>query len=182
MTETPADPQPVEPTWGAAPEEPRRWNWRKTAVAAAVAVGIAAAGGAAVWAASTAAGEHDGRGGGPMIRMAGPMGDVAALHGETVMKNDDGEYYTQLTQTGEILEITDDAVTARSEDGFTRTYVITGDTIVQSAEVGDKAMIVAVLEGDTATAESVVDVAEMKPPGGVHRGGGPAGPDAPDGP
>lgn len=59
----------VQQPWGAPPQasEPPRWSWRKTAVAAMVAVGVTAGGGAAVYAASgaTASDGLGGAGGGP---------------------------------------------------------------------------------------------------------------------
>ena len=155
-------PEPAGQTWGAPPTSTPRWSWRKTVIAAAVALGIAGAGGAAVWAASTAAGEHANGGGGPMLRVAGgPMGGGMPLHGESVMKGEDGDYFTQVTQTGEVTALSDTSITARSEDGYTKTYVITDDTTLESVEVGDEVMVVARLEADTATAETVFDTSEM---------------------
>lgn len=150
------------PTWGA-PAPPRtgpRWTWRKTAATAAVALGIAGVGGAVVYAAAGAAGAETragglrGGGGGFMIKGPGPM--MGVLHGEFVVEQD-GKYVTQLTQTGEVTQIDDDSVTAKSADGYTKIYVIDGDTTRKAIEQGDKVTIVATVSGDTATADSIVE-------------------------
>lgn len=114
-----------------------------------------------------------------MVRIAGgPMGGGHHLHGESVVKDEDGDYTTQLTQTGEVTALTPDSLTARSEDGYTKTYTLTDDTLIESVDLGDEVMIVATLDGTTATAESVFDTAEMgkdmRGPGHRIGPGGPA--------
>jgi hypothetical protein len=110
---------------------------RRTVIAAAVAVGIAAAGGVAIYAASGSGADQIGRGpgglrvNGPVV--GGPMADVE--HGEF--------------QNGEVTAISDDSVTAKSDDGYTRTYVIDSDTVLgDGIEKGDDVTIVATTDGD----------------------------------
>lgn len=140
-----------EAAWGAPPPPPerrRRWSPRRIAVTAAVAVAIAAAGGVAIWVAGSAATDENGmaRGGGPQMVVGGPMSEL-----------DHGEF-----QNGEITEITDTSLTARSEDGYERTYTIDDDTqLVGDLDKGDDVMIMATVDGDTATAASVVEKGEM---------------------
>ncbi|MCG8916383.1 hypothetical protein L6E12_11340 [Actinokineospora sp. PR83] len=170
-------------TWGApAPERTApRWSWRKTAAATAVAVAVAVGGGFAVYAAGNATADQRGgpggmRGGpgGMVVRGAvgGPMG---ALHGEFVASDGNGGYETKLVQTGEVTAISDTSITAKSADGFTKTYVIDADTVKTAVETGDQVVVLATASGDTATAESVSEGDVMGGPGA--RGGAlPGGP------
>lgn len=142
---------------------------RRTIIAAAVAVGIAVAGGVTIYAASGATDDNQIGGGGPGgMRvngpvMGGPMADLA--HGEF--------------QNGEVTAISDDSVTAKSEDGYTRTYAIDSDTMMtDDIDEGDDVMIMATTSGDDdeATATMITERGQdMRPP----RRGGPAG--RPDG-
>ena len=80
----------------------------------------------------------------------GPMGD--AEHGEF--------------QHGEVTAISEDSITAKSEDGYTRTYVIDADTVLTDGiEQGDDVMIIATTsEDDEATARSISEPGEGPPP------------------
>jgi len=156
----PAPPPPDQAGWGAPPPPPEqrpKWSVRKTIVAVAIAVGIAAAGGVAIYAASGSVDNEGGPGGGPNGRMVvgGPMGDLG--HGEF--------------QNGEVTSIDDTSITAESEDGYERTYTITDDT-QQSGDIesGDEVMIIATTDGDTATAVTIMEAGAMP-----NRQGGPNG-------
>ncbi|MBB5959430.1 hypothetical protein FHS29_006051 [Saccharothrix tamanrassetensis] len=167
------------PTWGEAPPPEAaapgpRWSGRKTLVAVAVAVGIAAVGGGVIYAASNSEAAQMGMGGprgygmgkpGMMITGPGPFGDTA--HGEF--------------QNGEITEVSDSSITIKSTDGFTRTYKITDDTRVNggngvgSLTEGDTVMLVADEEN---TAQTVVEGDfrngrgnRQQPPGGDQGSG-----------
>jgi hypothetical protein len=155
----PDPPPPHEPPpagWGAPPPPPAnraRWSMRRTLIAVAVAVGIAAAGGVAIYAASGSTGDNQGGpgggpGGGPNVMrdgggpvVGGPLGDTE--HGEF--------------QNGEVTAISDDSITAKSDDGYTRTYTIDSDTVMSDGiEKGDDVMIVAASsDGDQATATMI---------------------------
>lgn len=161
--------QTQTPQWGAPPPpaQPRpKWSAKRTVIAVAVAVGIAAAGGAAIYAASgsVTADQGPGGGGGPVI-MGGPLGgDSGTDHGEF--------------QSGEVTEITDDSITAKSDDGYTKTYTIDADTkLADDVEKGDEVTIIATTEGDTATARSVMERGAMP-----QRRGGPPQNDSNDTP
>ncbi|WP_263994668.1 hypothetical protein [Mycobacterium yunnanensis] len=144
------------------------WGMRKTLGAVAVAAAVAGVGGAAI-SAATATSFHGGAGGfggfGDFAGFGGPQGpppgghraetDPAALHGEYVVPDDHGGYSTVLEQTGIITAISPSAVTARSADGFTESYVIrepeetaakppfaTGDTVVIKATRNGEAAVV----------------------------------------
>jgi hypothetical protein len=164
-------------TWGAptaatgsgAQQSKSRWSPKKLALAVAIAVGIAGAGTVAVYAASGSGTDSStqqgpgGMGGG----RGGPGGAglmSEALHGEYVVSDDNGGYTTELLQNGEVTAVSDTSITAKSEDGYTRTYTIDSDTVVgngstdlSSIETGDDVTIVATESGDTATVESLVE-------------------------
>lgn len=167
--------QPAE--WGAPPppaESRSKWTVKRTVIAVAVAVGIAAAGGAAIYAASGSVDNTQGGpgGGGPGGMGGGPgngrmMGGMGAF-GET----QHGEF-----QTGEVTAISDDSITAKSEDGYEQTYVINSDTqLADGIETGDTVTIIAATENDTATATSVLEFGTMPNGGqGNNRNGGNGG-------
>ena len=141
------------PQWGAPPPPAQpggRWSAKRIVVAVAIAVGIAAAGGVAIYAASgstTADTGPGGRGGaGGQVFIGGPMSDLG--HGEF--------------QTGEVTELTDDSITAKSDDGYTKTYTIDDETqLGPDIAKGDEVTIIATTEGDTTTAESVMESGTM---------------------
>jgi hypothetical protein len=166
---------PPAAAWGAPPPpaKPPRWSVRHTIIAAAIAVVAAAAVGGTVFAVSeTSSDGRDGRDGrdvplggpeapgemrvGPM-RGGGPMADTE--HGEF--------------QHGEVTEISEDSITAKSEDGYTRTYVIDPDTeMTDGIEKGDEVMITATTsEDDEATAVSISEPGEGPLPRREDRGG-----------
>src|SRR6476469_560721 len=108
--------------WGAPQPEPRRWGWRESAAAVAVAAVIAALGGAAIYAATEGTSHPFGVShqapGPPGGMQAGPGGRQGAagrpgqeeiapptLHGEFVVADGKGGYRTELTQTGTVTAI-----------------------------------------------------------------------------
>ncbi|MGM1061208.1 hypothetical protein [Saccharothrix sp. Mg75] len=149
-----------EPPPGAAAPGPS-WNGRRTLVAVAIAVGIAAAGGGVIYAASNSEAAQQGMGGprgaygmrgGPGFTiMGGPFGD--AQHGEF--------------QNGEVTGVTDSSITVESDDGFVKTYQVDDDTQVNGGRgdlddiaAGDAVTVVAtgstadaVLAGDAVRAD-----------------------------
>ncbi|WP_309113425.1 hypothetical protein [Saccharothrix sp.] len=155
------------PTWGEDPP-PRadapgpRWSGRKTLVAVAIAVGIAAVGGGVIYAASNSEAaqmmggpRYGGPGGGLRIAGPGPFGDAA--HGEF--------------QNGEVTAVSGDSVTVKSSDGFSQTYKIDDNTEVNGAKGG---------AGSLATGDKVMviaqdDVAKTVIEGDFQRGGGKPG-------
>ncbi|GLW95076.1 hypothetical protein [Actinokineospora globicatena] len=182
MTEQTPQPEQQPAAWGApVPEraQQQRWSWKKSAVAGVVALGIAAGGGFAVYAASDATADNaGGRSGGPggmggpgggRGGMGGAGGVAGALHGEFTVSEGDGKYGTRLLQTGEVTEISDTSVTAKSTDGYTKTYTIDSATVRQSVEQGDTVTIIATESGDTATATTISERGAGGP--GMGQGG-----------
>jgi hypothetical protein len=170
-------------TWGADPGTPRpkrQWSPKRIAITVAVALGIAGAGGVAVYAASGSADSSGtqqgpgGMGGGPGDGMnGGPGGGMMAeaLHGEYVVSDGSGGYLTELLQNGEVTAVSDTSITAKSDDGYTKTYTIGADTVVgngstnlSSIETGDDVTIIATVSGDTATADSLAEAGTGQAP------------------
>jgi hypothetical protein len=117
-------------------------------------------------------GMHGMRGGpGGMHGMrGGPMGE--ALHGELVVKAQDGTISTVRQVQGTVTAVTSTSITVKAEDGYTATFAVNSDTEVRtglptrdrdSAEsttqsiadvsVGDVARVHGTVSGDTATAQ-----------------------------
>ena len=172
-------------------------RWRLAGTIAAVAVTTTAGG--VAWAATSAdptpspsaspstpaeppAGLGKGPGGGP----GGPggpgrfFGQGGALHGEFVVKKDGGGYQTVATQTGEVTAVSKDSITVKSEDGYSRTYTLTEDTLVNAArdgiddvKTGNTVTVSAIVADGKATASSVNDGTVRKAAGekwGFHHG------------
>jgi len=166
------------------------WNVRGTAAAVGIAAVIAGVGGAAVYAATDSGPRMMGMHGGPgpgqghqpfgqfhdatkdndATRSAAP--DSASVHGEFVVADGSGAFTTMISQTGRITAISDTSVTARSDDGYSQTYVIPaanpgGVTTVPPFVVNDEVTIRATRTGPTASVTTIT-YAQTR--------GGPAGP------
>ncbi|MEU0512540.1 MULTISPECIES: hypothetical protein [unclassified Amycolatopsis] len=175
-TEAPAaawgDPQPPAP----------KWSGRKTAIAAAVAVVIAAVGGVAIYAGtSSEANQQGGMGGFPGGgRMMGGAGGTAsilreALHGDFTVSADGG-YAIERFQTGEVSALSATSITVKSKDGYTQTYVIDSSTEkAGNLATGSTVTVLAKVSGDTATATSITDGSAQQGFPGGQQGGFPGG-------
>ncbi|GAB3159184.1 hypothetical protein GCM10027258_71890 [Amycolatopsis stemonae] len=173
---TPQAPSTPDQTWGAAPApgtppRPARSPGKKIA-AGAVALVIVAGGGAAVWAASSSS-SSTGAQAGPGGMQGGPGGQggaapASALHGEYVSSDGNGGYVTKIMQTGQVTALSATSLTAKSDDGFSKTYTITSAQATGLA-TGDTVTVVATESGATATATSVTDgeagAGQGRPPG-----------------
>jgi hypothetical protein len=176
----PPGPPPEQPAeWGAPPPPaaPKsRWTTKRILIAVAVAVGIAAAGGVAIYAASGSvdnqAGPGGGPGGGPRVFAGGPMGGFdQAEHGEF--------------QVGELTAITDDSATVKSQDGYEKTYAITKDTRkTDNLAKGTQVTVIATTANGTTTADSIFEMGNFgnrrAGPGG-GQGNFPSGRNGPNG-
>jgi hypothetical protein len=108
------------------------------------------------------------------------FGQGGALHGEFVVKKDGGGYQTVATQRGEVTAVSKDSITLKSEDGYSRTYTLTEDTLVNAArdgigdvKVGNTVGVSAVVADSKATAISLNDGTVRKAAGdkwGFHKG------------
>ncbi|UKA63338.1 hypothetical protein [Arthrobacter sp. FW306-04-A] len=174
----------------------KNWTLKKGLIVGGVAVVVAAAAGAGAYAAGNgtaadssnalgpgAAGQtgQNGQGGfgGPGGTNAGPgglgvgMGGLnAAIHSEYVVLQN-GSYATMAGQLGTVTDISASSMTVKSEDGFTRTYVLGTDVVVEEgmrqrgsttsgttltlADVksGSSVRVTALKESDKYTAQSI---------------------------
>jgi len=106
-------------------------------------------------------GEHGpGDMGGPRGGMGGPGGHM--LHGEGVVEDADGNFVTIRTQSGEVTAVSATSITVKSTDGYSSTYVINDETVVErdrtadtNAKVGDTVHVRATVNGNTATADDI---------------------------
>ena len=156
-------------------------RWRLLGTVAAVAVTTVAGG--VAWAASNAdptpsaspsasnpsqpdqnqkPGGGPGRGGFGGFR--GEFGLGGALHGEFVVPKDGGGYQTVAVQRGEVTAVSKDSLTVKSADGYSRTYTLTADTMVNAArdgigdvKTGNTVNVSAVVTDGKATATTVND-------------------------
>jgi hypothetical protein len=62
-----------------------------------------------------------------------PMG---VLHGEYVVPKQGGGYQTLVVQHGTVTSVSTSAITVKSEDGFSATYAVAADTLVNAARDG----------------------------------------------
>jgi hypothetical protein len=93
-----------------------------------------------------------------------------ALHGEFTTRHPDGEgFRTHAVQTGEVTAVSKSSITVKSEDGFTRTYAVNEDTLVNagrdgidSVKTGDSVHVRALMEGDAARAIQVSDITNLQ--------------------
>jgi hypothetical protein len=92
-----------------------------------------------------------------------------AIHGEFTTKAPDGGFRTQATQLGEVTAVSQSSITVKSEDGFSRTYAVNEDTLVNagrdgigSVKTGDQVQVSALVEGDTARAVHVFDTTNVQ--------------------
>jgi hypothetical protein len=153
------------------PVAPRRWGWRESASAVAVAAVIAALGGAAIYAATEGASHPFGAPHQPFgpagVMPGGQHGAVGkpgqgelgppSLHGEFVVTGGTGGYTTELTQTGTVTAISPASITVHSQDGFAQTYVIPNTASAAGApfSVGDQVVVHATRNGQTATVTTI---------------------------
>ncbi|MDQ0769943.1 hypothetical protein QF031_002692 [Pseudarthrobacter defluvii] len=111
---------------------------RRAVLAGAVAVALTGAGSALAWSAtstptpspsqSASQSAPGNSGSAPGHNKPGKAQRAQPLHGESVVKNADGTFQTVLEQRGTVESVSDSAITVKSEDGFTQTYNVNGDT------------------------------------------------------
>ena len=142
------------------------WGLRGTLAAVGISAVVAGIGGAAIYAATgdglrtvgMTGVAHD-SGGPPRHPNAAPAPDPGALHGEFVVPDGAGGFTTDLSQTGRVTAISAGSVTARSNDGFSQTYVISalGPTAANTPPfvVNDVVTIRAMRTGTTTSVTSI---------------------------
>ena len=104
--------------------------------------------------------------GGPFGKFgAGPMG---AIHGEFVAPDGSGGYRTVDTQTGNATSVSSDSITVKSADGFSKTYSVDQNTVVNSGrdgignvKNGDTVRVNAVVSNGKAAAHDIMDMTTL---------------------
>ncbi|MEV0151397.1 MULTISPECIES: hypothetical protein [unclassified Nonomuraea] len=85
------------------------------------------------------------------------------IHGEYVVPDGEGTYVTVATQYGDVTSVDQDSVTVKSEDGYTKEYAVDADTRINrgggidTVKTGQKVMVMAKVDGGTATAVAIRD-------------------------
>ncbi|WP_157594512.1 hypothetical protein [Streptosporangium amethystogenes] len=119
----------------------------------------------------TAPGQDRGRG--HRMGFGGP-----SIHGEFVVPDGEGKYVTVATQYGDVTAVGQDSITVKSEDGYTKEYTINGDTRINrrgedgdAVKAGQKVMVMAKVDGSTATAVAIHDATTRDGQGRHGKGG-----------
>ena len=122
------------------------------------------------------------------------------LHSESVVKQVDGTFETEVSQRGTVESVSDTSITVRSEDGYTQAYAINAETkiaqvppapadgagakddggkrvkpsggTIADISAGDVVRISGAKNGDAVTAERIVEGAGGGPGLGLGRGHG----------
>jgi len=100
----------------------------------------------------------------------GHKGMGMGIHGEFTTRTPDGTgFQTMATQHGEVTEVSATSLTVKSEDGFSRTYVVNDDTMVNAGnegigdvKQGDQVHVMAVVRDGKAFAVEVRDATQAK--------------------
>jgi hypothetical protein len=87
-----------------------------------------------------------------------------AIHGEFTMPAPAGGYQTVATQIGTVTAVSQSSITVKSDDGFSRTYKVDENTLVNagrdgigSVKNGDTVRLTAVGAGNDAKATNIID-------------------------
>jgi hypothetical protein len=97
------------------------------------------------------------------------MGMGMGIHGSFVTEKQGGGYQTVDAQRGTVTAVSKDSITVKSADGFTATYVVTADTLVNakrdgiaSVKVGDEVGVMGIENAGKTTAVQIVDRTQIK--------------------
>lgn len=159
-------------------------SFRQGLLAGAIAVALTSGGAAAVWAGTQPSPSPSSPSASPSPSGPGTAksteGHGRAIHGEHVVKQQDGSYRTVLTQTGTIKSVSGSEMTVKSEDGFSQRYAINAETRIAKVpenvselrngkgrpslpsataadlEAGDTVKVSGTKNGETVTATKVV--------------------------
>ncbi|TGD89749.1 hypothetical protein BayCH28_03900 [Mycolicibacterium sp. CH28] len=147
----------TQPVWGASPDQPPTWSNRTTLAAVGIAAALAVVGGVVVYAATGGGHDDGGHMGGPP-GWGGPGGFERTVHGENVVSDGEGGFTTELTQIGDVSAASATSITVRSDDGYSRTYVVDTNTRKppEAPHNGDRVSVRATEVNGAATATAVM--------------------------
>lgn len=158
---------PVAPAAGPAvpPALPRRTGFLTGVVSGVIGAGLVVAvvmvglsmAGAQTNSPSPSSGSRSGLPEGPgafpgWFGHGGPELGFGAIHGQFTVPAPSGGYETLATQTGTVSSVSATSITVKSEDGFTGTYTVDDDTLVNAGNNG----IADVSKGDTVRVVAVI--------------------------
>ncbi len=96
-------------------------------------------------------------------------GKLMGIHGEFTTRAPGGGYQTMATQVGEVTEVSPSSIAVRSEDGYSRTYAVNDNPLVNAgndgiADVrqGDQVRMTALVADGNARAVDIRDVSQAK--------------------
>jgi hypothetical protein len=102
------------------------------------------------------------------FRGFGGFGFGGALHGEFTVPGPNGGYQTLAMQTGSVTAVSGSSVTVKSDDGYTKSYIVDGNTLVDagqngigSVKKGDSVRVLAIVSGSATHAVRVDDVTNI---------------------
>ena len=91
------------------------------------------------------------------------------IHGEFTVPDGNGGYRTMASQMGTVVSVSSTSIEVKSEDGFTKKYAVSDDTMVNAgrdgiADVkeGDKVHVAAVVNDGAYNAIDIHDVTNMR--------------------
>jgi hypothetical protein len=106
---------------------------------------------------------------GARFGFGGIAGAGGVVHGQLTVPKSGGGYQTEDVQQGTVTAVSSGSITVKSADGFTATYVVSSNTLVDakaagigSVKKGDTVFVAATVSGSTATAVNVLDETAIK--------------------
>ncbi len=116
----------------------------------------------------------------------GPGGAMGAIHGELVVPNGSGGYRTIDVQSGTVDAVSSSSITVHSADGFTKSYDVTTNTVVNAGrdgigtvKKGDTVFLTAAVQNGKAEAMNIMDRTSL---GNIRGHWFPGAPNKPNGP
>ena len=92
-----------------------------------------------------------------------------ALHGEFTTPAPGGGYQKVAVQRGTVTSVSSSSITVKSEDGYTHTYAVDDNTLVNAGNDGigdvskdDKVHVMAIVDGSTSRAVQVFDITTVR--------------------
>ncbi|MEU3165715.1 hypothetical protein [Streptosporangium sp. NPDC006930] len=91
------------------------------------------------------------------------------IHGEFVAPDREGNYVTFAGQYGDVTAVSQGSITVKSADGYTKEYAINSDTRInrggegtEALKTGQQVVVMAKVEGETATAVKIHEVPQRE--------------------
>jgi hypothetical protein len=146
----------------------RPGSWRARVMAGVAVVAMAGGSGVALVAGSSGTPANAATAAAVRVQAPSPSdpgwGHVPILHGQAVLTKPGGGYQTIDFQRGAVTAVSSGSITVKSTDGYTKSYAITGSTVVgahrggiSSVAAGNEVSVVGTVSGKTVTAARIID-------------------------